>query len=230
MPSKQPQISYHAPPSPLRFHGTSSNVYVVALSELQELESEPLCHRIAARLLVNHCQLLDGQDEATVLTDSGRATRDFVDSFAASLAICDLERGSFVIPSSCSKFREAVLAGMPVPSKPQLHVSPSEIDNCLEGLARSDSAWNTWVSYRHKALRFCEAARADTEKGQIFPRCSNVLLANQNQTETFTCTRESPRSWPNSRHRSKQSSKRDPNPSARCFETPTPTWRASLHR
>lgn len=140
-------------------------MYNIALRELQELESEPLCHRIAARLLVNNCHLLDGQDEATVHIDSGRATRDFVDSYAASLAICDLERGSFSIPPSCSKFREAALAALPVPAQPQLHVSTPEIDECLEGLARSDSAWNTWVSYRHKALRFCEAARADNEKG-----------------------------------------------------------------
>lgn len=142
------------------------NKYVVALNELQELESEPLCHRIAARQLVSNCQLLDGQDDATVLTDSGRATRDFVDFYAASLAICDLERGSFVIPPVCSKFREPALASLPALQKPQLHVSTSEIDNCLEGLAQSDSAWNTWVSYRHKALRFCEAARGENEKGK----------------------------------------------------------------
>lgn len=149
------------PPS----HSRLPNVYATALEELQELESEPLCHRIAARLLVNNCQLLDGQDEATVHTDSGRAARDFVDSYAASLAICDLERGSFIIPSSCTKFRESTLATLPSPLEPHLHVTTPEIDGCLEGLAQSDSAWNTWVSYRHKALRFCEAARADNEKG-----------------------------------------------------------------
>lgn len=138
----------------------------MALNELQELESEPLCHRIAARLLVNNCQLLDGRDDATILTDSGRAARDFVDSYAASLAICDLERGSFAIPSVCSKFQESTLARIAPPTKPQLHVTTSEIDYCLEGLAQSDSAWSTWVSYRHKTLRFCEAARADNEKGR----------------------------------------------------------------
>ncbi|KAI8244944.1 hypothetical protein K4K57_005790 [Colletotrichum sp. SAR 10_99] len=138
------------------------NIYAVAMQELQELESEPLCHRIAARLLVNNCQLLDGKDDATVLIDSGRQIRDFVDSYAASLAICDLERGT-QIPDS--KF-------------PRLHVSPQQIDSCLSGLARSDSAWNTWVSYRHKALRFCEAARADNDKAQsirLHQRLTEVL-------------------------------------------------------
>ncbi|KAF7553206.1 hypothetical protein G7Z17_g3788 [Cylindrodendrum hubeiense] len=153
-------------------------MYTIALGELQELESEPLCHRIAARLLVNNCHLLDGQDEATVHIDSGRAARDFVDSYAASLAICDLERGNFVIPPSCSMFREIALAALPISTQPQLHVSTPEIDGCLEGLAQSDSAWNTWVSYRHKTLRFCEAARADNEKAQnihVYQRITKVL-------------------------------------------------------
>lgn len=149
----------------LRQESRLPNIYAVAMSELQELESEPLCHRIAARLLVNNCQLLDGKDDATVLTDSGRQVRDFVDSYAASLAICDLERGSFNIPSGCRKFREDVLAQVPASETPFIHVSTGEIDTCLSELARSDSAWNTWISYRHKSLRFCEAARVDNEKG-----------------------------------------------------------------
>lgn len=148
--------------------------YALALAELQELQSEPLCHRLAARLLVNNCHLLDGHNDATVLTDTGRAARDFVDSYSASLAICDLERGSFVIPSTCSKFRETALERLSVTSKPQLHVSTAEIDACLEGLARSDSAWNTWVSYRHKALRFCDAASSDINRGK--PSVLNVSL------------------------------------------------------
>lgn len=156
---KEAQISFREHDRPLRPDGGRSDVYAAALSELQELESEPLCHRIAARLLVNNCQLLDGRNEATVLNDSGRAA-------------------SFVIPSSCARFREPILAGMPVPSKPQLHVSPSDIDHCLHGLSRSDSTWNTWVSYRHKALRFCEAARADNEKDKnihLYQKITKVM-------------------------------------------------------
>ncbi|KAI0439666.1 hypothetical protein F4803DRAFT_530115 [Xylaria telfairii] len=152
--------------------------YEIALNELQELESEPLCHRIAARLLVNNCQLLEGKDEATVLTDSGRKIRDFVDSYAASLAICDLERGRFAIPTECTKFREPTLSLLPVQNAAHLHVTSTEIDSCLSGLGASDSAWNTWISYRHKALRFCEAARADNDKAQniiLFQRLTKIM-------------------------------------------------------
>ena len=141
--------------------------YEVALQELKQLESEPLCHRVAARLLVNNCELLEGKDEATILTDSGRQIRDFVDSYAASLAICDLERGSFVIPGECANFREPVLSHLPPSNTAHLHVSSNEIDACLAALGASDSAWNTWVSYRHKALRFCDAARIDNDKGTL---------------------------------------------------------------
>ncbi|KAI1129393.1 hypothetical protein F5Y10DRAFT_291136 [Nemania abortiva] len=161
--------------------------YEIALNELQELESEPLCHRIAARLLVNNCQLLEGKDEATVLTDSGRKIRDFVDSYAASLAICDLERGRFAIPPECSKFQEPTLSQLPIQNVAHLHVTSAEIDECLSGLGASDSAWNTWVSYRHKALRFCEAARADNEKAQnivLFQRLTKIMSKLADDVDT----------------------------------------------
>ncbi|KAL2143936.1 hypothetical protein VTI28DRAFT_9766 [Corynascus sepedonium] len=169
---------YSDKPSELLQKSRLPNIYAVALSELQELESEPLCHRVAARLLVNNCQLVDGKDEATILTDTGRKVRDFVDSYAASLAICDLERGSFTIPKECAKFREPSLSQIAMRDEPQLHVSSSEIGLCLSGLAASDAAWSTWVSYRHKALRFCEAARADNEKAQhilLYQRLTRVI-------------------------------------------------------
>lgn len=148
-----------------------SDTYSTALSELQDLESEPLCHRVAARLLVLNCQLLDGKDDATVLTDSGRQIRDFVDAYAASMAICDLERGSFKIPTTCQKFREPMLAQLPLGDEAKLHVNSRDIDLCLSGLGEDNSAWSTWISYRHKALRFCEAARADQEKCKSSAAC-----------------------------------------------------------
>ena len=175
--SVEKKVSRGRPSEILQSSSRLPNVYAVALSELQELESEPLCHRVAARLLVSNCQLLDGKDEATVLTDSGRQLRDFIDSYAASLAICDLERGRFTIPSECNKFRESALSQLSPGEEPTLHVSSKEIDICLSALATSDSAWNTWISYRHKALRFCEAARVDNEKGtMVCLSCLSLLL------------------------------------------------------
>ena len=156
--------TYERPSEAVQPASKLPNVYAAALHELEELESGPLCHRVAARLLVDNCQLLEGKDEATFLTDSGRQLRDFVDAFAASLAICDLERGPFKIPLECAPFRESTLSNLPVGGPPTLHVNSWEIDRCLNALGDSDAAWNTWISYRHSALRFCEAARADNER------------------------------------------------------------------
>ncbi|KAK3342794.1 hypothetical protein B0H65DRAFT_549978 [Neurospora tetraspora] len=179
VPDHQVNIDRNLQPSDLlRESSRLPNIYAVALSELQELESEPFCHRVAARLLVNNCQLVDGKNDATILTDTGRQVRDFVDSYAASLAICDLERGRFNIPAQCAKFREPALSQIAIRDQAQLHVSSYEIDHCLSALKSSDAAWNTWISYRHKALRFCEAARADNEKAQnilLYQRLTNVM-------------------------------------------------------
>ena len=139
--------------------------FATALSELQELESKPLCHRIAARLLVNNCQLINGQNDVHTRSNNDGEARDFVDAYAISLAICDLERGSFVIPRTCSHFRESTLAEIPVPVKPQLHVSTHQITECLGDLAPSDAAWNTWVNYRHQAMRFCQASLSENQRG-----------------------------------------------------------------
>ncbi|TGJ88195.1 hypothetical protein E0Z10_g609 [Xylaria hypoxylon] len=171
----------------LRVNTKPSTSYEFALDELEKLELEPLCHRTAARLLVNNCRILEGKDEATILTDSGRKIRDFVDSYAASLAICDLERGHFVIPKECTKFQEPALSQLPIQNAPNLHVTSAEIDACLSSLGASDSAWNTWVSYRHKALRFCEAARADNEKTQniiLFQRLAKIMTRLADDVDT----------------------------------------------
>ncbi|CAK7270252.1 hypothetical protein SEPCBS119000_003993 [Sporothrix epigloea] len=185
--SEDRPIGYPSPslssisPSDLLQTGTRqrSALYQQALIELKELETEPLCHRVAARLLVHNCHLLDGKDDATLHTDSGRRARDFVDSYAASLAICDLERASFNIPPACAPLRETVLSQVPLSDgTAQLHVSEAQIRACLTGLGESPSAWNTWVSYSHKAIRFCEAARADHEKTQnilVFQKLTRVM-------------------------------------------------------
>ncbi|CAK7214280.1 hypothetical protein SCUCBS95973_002087 [Sporothrix curviconia] len=165
-----------------------SALYQRALAELQELEAEPLCHRVAARLLVNNCHLLDGKDDATVHTDSGRQVRDFVDSYAASLAICDLERASFSIPTACALFREPTLSQIPLgDSTAQLHVSEAQIRACLAGLGESPSAWNTWVSYSHKAkLTRVMAKLADDVEAELQKRFATWDAVVQGTTAKLT--------------------------------------------
>ena len=144
----------------------------MAIKALEDLKSGPFCHQIAAVMLHRDCKLLESRDEDTSFSDSGRRMTDFVDSYAASLAICDLERGAFTIPSACDKFTEAALRGLSGSKTSELHVSSSEIGECLAGLGKDPSAWNTWVSYKHKALMVCEAGRADSNKGT--PKDANI--------------------------------------------------------
>ena len=141
------------------------NIYAVAIKALEDLKSGPFCHQIAAVMLHRDCKLLESQDDDSSLSDGGRRVTDFIDSYAASLAICDLERGAFAIPSACDKFTEAALRDISGSKNSELHVSSAEIGECLAGLGKDPSAWNTWVSYKHKALIVCEAGRADSNKG-----------------------------------------------------------------
>lgn len=57
-------------------------------------------------------------------------------------------------------------------------MSEAEIGLCLSAMATSDAAWSTWISYRHKALRFCEAARGENERDQsilLYQRFTKVI-------------------------------------------------------
>lgn len=162
------------------------NSYKMALNELQELEFKPVCHKTAARLLVHNCQLVEDMNESTFHTESSPETRDFVDAYAASLALCDLERGGFQIPTECDKFREPALNQLSRQNMGRLHLSTKEVKICLHAFGSSSSAWSTWVSYRHKAFAFCEAARIDNEKGMwllfeytLKPICNCLYLIDQ---------------------------------------------------
>jgi hypothetical protein len=132
--------------------------------ELKRLEEEPICHRVAVQLLMNNCHGLD-LAETEYQLQSAHLQRHHVESFAASLAICDLERGSFIIPSACHSFTSSSLLRASRDQNGQLQVSPDQVGSCLEALGQDHSHWMTWLSYRDKALLFCRAARLDIDKG-----------------------------------------------------------------
>lgn len=133
--------------------------------ELKRLEEEPVCHRVAVQLLMNNCQGVEETGEGDYQLEGNQLQRHHIESFAASLAICDLERGRFVIPYACTPFSSSGLrrASRDVGSK--LKVSPDQVGACLEALGQDHSHWNTWLSYRDKALLFCRASRLDIDKG-----------------------------------------------------------------
>ncbi|KAG9245100.1 hypothetical protein BJ878DRAFT_541623 [Calycina marina] len=141
-------------------------IYTKAMLELKRLEEEPICHRVAVQLLMNNCQGLENVGESDYEYNSAHLQRHHVESFAASLAICDLERGGFAIPTPCLPFTSSSLIQASRDQKGNLQVSPDQVGSCLGGLAKDPSQWNTWLSYRDKALLFCRAARFDVDKDQ----------------------------------------------------------------
>jgi hypothetical protein len=142
-------------------------IFTKAMLELKRLEEEPTCHRVAVQLLMNNCKGLDNIGDEEFQSGNGHLQKHHVESFAASLAICDLERGRFVIPYACNLFTSDNLYRTARDGKGKLQVSLQQVGGCLEALGQDHSHWNTWLSYRDKAILFCRAARYDIEKGKL---------------------------------------------------------------
>ncbi|RFU35095.1 hypothetical protein B7463_g1209, partial [Scytalidium lignicola] len=143
-----------------------AEIYTKAITELKRFENEPLCHRTATKVLLNNCQNLEEINEENYDLYSTRLQRQHVESFALSLAMCDLERIKFIIPSSCEPFGSEALALASERGNGDLKVSSEQVGQCLEALGRDHTYWITWTSYRDKALLFCRAARIDIDKDQ----------------------------------------------------------------
>lgn len=138
--------------------------YADAMLELKRLEEKPVCHRIAAQLLMSNCQGLEDISKEKYETASASLQRHHIESFAASLAMCDMERAEFEIPKSCDPFRSMALDRALLGSG-RIDVSPENVSACLRGLGQDHSHWNTWLSYRDSALLLCRGARIEIEKG-----------------------------------------------------------------
>lgn len=142
-----------------------------AISELEQLESRPYCHRIATALLVKNCQQLVDVESAS--EHDATSARDLVDAYAISLATCDLERGRISIPYQCNSFREASLQKLSPRHNHVLHVSSQEVNQCIQAFAVDNKMWETWHNYRHRTEVYCQVASADREKGKL----DNIIVS-----------------------------------------------------
>lgn len=95
---------------------------------------------------------------------SDKMQRHHVETFAASLALCDMERGRFDIPNACRPFRSASLEDA-IRGSGSLDVNAKAVENCLKGLSQDHSQWSTWLSYRDTSLLLCRGASVDYGKG-----------------------------------------------------------------
>lgn len=141
-------------------------IFNKAMVELKQLESEPICHRVAARLLVNNCRGLEELNEHNYQFNSNEAQRHHVDSFTISLTTCELERMALDVPNECSPFTSTALFQYARDGREKLEVTAGQVNECLRALAQDHSSLQTWISYRDKALVFCQAARLDLDKDQ----------------------------------------------------------------
>ncbi|KAK6602311.1 hypothetical protein H4I95_07413 [Botrytis cinerea] len=138
----------------------NNELYSSAMLELKRLEEEPICHRVAAQLLMSNCEGLEDINQHEYDLYSGRVQRHYVESLAASLAICDMERSSMVVPDACESFR-----------LPSLLRASQEAEGNYKYRR---------MSYRDNCLLICQAARSDIDKDQsILLQKKLVEIMNQ---------------------------------------------------
>ena len=136
--------------------------------ELKRLEEEPICHRLAAHLLMNTCRGLQDINEQTLQSTKARIQRNHVESFAAALTLCDMEGVNWDIPDSCLPLSSMAMHRTIQDSKSTLIVAPAQVQACLTTLSQDHTHWMTWLHRRDSALLFCRAASIDMDKDQMF--------------------------------------------------------------
>ncbi|KAK2627938.1 hypothetical protein QTJ16_002584 [Diplocarpon rosae] len=142
-------------------------IYTEALIRLKRLESKPICHRVAAQLLMNNCRGLDGINEQAYQLNSDHIQTHQIETFTASLTVCEMEHLGLEldIPNTCSAFSSAALYDYARKHKEKLEVSHQQKDDCIKALSHGKGL-GIWLSYRDTAMMFCRAAGLGLEKDQ----------------------------------------------------------------
>ncbi|RDL37174.1 Uncharacterized protein BP5553_04607 [Venustampulla echinocandica] len=142
--------------------------YAKAMLELKRLEDEPLCHRLAAQLLMNTCRNLQDITEQTLEFTTARLQRNHVESFAAALTLCDMEDVGWEVPEQCYALSSTAMQQVVENNEDTLLVPPNQVQVCLTTLSQDHTHWMTWLHRRDSALLFCRAASIDMDKDQLF--------------------------------------------------------------
>jgi hypothetical protein len=151
-------------------------LYNKAILELKRLEEEPMCHRLAAHLLMNTCRGLQDINEQTLQSTKSKMQRNHVESFAAALTLCDMEGVNWEIPHSCSPLSSKAMHRTIQDKQNTLVVPQDQVQACLTTLSKDHRHWMTWLHRRDSALLFCRAASIDMDKDQMFE--SQKMLIN----------------------------------------------------
>lgn len=157
-----------------------SGLYELALTDLMKLGKESTCHQITTKLYMSSCQLfqeLEVHSHGSLVTRGGGRLQDYIDSFAISRAICDLETAHAVIPEACGLFREpALLRVMNSKDTQGLDISHEQIGQCMKALHSDQKSWTSYNSNKESATLLCRASRLDIDKGKFFSTCPERYL------------------------------------------------------
>ena len=149
-----------------------SGVYFQALNLLDSMKSAPSCNRVAASVLLDSCQSIDGST-----TSAESSLEDVRSIYAAKLAMCEIVSAGSVVPSECkpvqavdanSKTR-AQNAEANGKTKPRAanHLEPRHLRQCLQSLESRPQWWTSYSNNRQNAMVMCQAVRTDVEKGNF---------------------------------------------------------------
>jgi hypothetical protein len=102
-------------------------------------------------------------DEAD--TQSGDLIQDYIDSFAASLAICDLKAADASITRSCESFQDSTLREIATTNIRGLHATRAQIGHCMKGLHADQNSWVSFNGNKETANSLCRTAKEDLSRG-----------------------------------------------------------------
>lgn len=162
-----------------------SEVYFKAIDLITALESAPSCNQQATATLLKACSTLEHVSiPAKPRSGSHAITLDGVKStYAARLAICELNGAGAVPPANCSR----IVAPQPSRSGrgfmnfmgrgPQRQglatelnddtISGEDLSRCLRSLASRPQWWTSYSNARQNAVVMCQAVRSETDRGMV---------------------------------------------------------------
>ncbi|PVH84175.1 hypothetical protein DL98DRAFT_83898 [Cadophora sp. DSE1049] len=139
--------------------------YNEALVRLERLEDQPLCHRVAAQLLMKNCRGLDGVDKQTYQLNSDQTQKHHIEAFTASLTVCEMEEVSFLVPEACLPFSSAAIFNQ-ARDIGHLKVSREQTIECKTAIHQNPSNQHIWSNFVTSATVFCRAASSELENDQ----------------------------------------------------------------
>jgi uncharacterized protein YdcH (DUF465 family) len=157
-----------------------------AVRLLDLISISPSCYRVAATKLVASCQAFtDSKDDAE--TDGPESLDLLRSTYAARLALCEIDGAGTSIPTSCLP----IIVSPPPQSNRfgfrKWHrgsdaasdsVPKDLLENCLRTLESRPQWWTSYSNSRQNALVICHASRIELEKSELLELYRSISKNN----------------------------------------------------